>query len=59
MIGKVRPTGDQDPVTDEPGDGMSADPQQAWRLANEARDRGEWARVAKLVRLARSAAAGR
>ena len=38
----------------EPGDA-----QRAWQLAAEARERGQWARVAKLVRLARAGGAER
>lgn len=57
MIRPKRLLSDQD-ETPHTGDGIPVDSQQAWRLANEARDRGEWARVAKLVRLARSAVAG-
>ncbi len=38
------------------GDGLAQDPQRAWRLAEEARRRGQWARAAKLVRIARAAA---
>ncbi len=58
MIGPKRLLSGQDETPDDAGEGTPVDPQQAWRLANEARDRGEWARVAKLVRLARSAVAG-
>ena len=45
---------------DEAGaDGAPTDSQQAWLLADEARARGQWARVSKLVRLARSGNAGK
>lgn len=35
-------------------DGLARDPKRAWRLAEEARARGQWARAAKLVRIARA-----
>ena len=52
---------EQDAVeANRPGDmdaeALARDPQRAWTLAEEARARGEWARAARLVRIARSGA---